>query len=367
MALLRFRCEHCGKRLQTDRRRGDEVACPHCRNISIVPPGAVDWSPPADPATGDDHPHEEVAESHGGVLAAAANYLPSWGSSVVLHLALILVALMGTWMALRPQEPLEVETTFVRNKRHFEYTQRQQGSRTTRRPKSEEQSDYVFRPTKNPVQGFTPFDTQPIELIGTWNGSGGTPYGGIEGFADGRGPGGPDGFQNIFTWSQKATRIVFVIDRSGSMTDSITYVKNELRRFLHHLRPNQSFHVIFYSSGPALEMPTRKLIAATEGNKLAACEFIDSIVPTGETKPAEALKAAFRLQPEVIHLLTDGEFDKKNIDLVDRLNVGKKVQVNTYCFIYPDGEWLCQEIARRNGGVYKYVDEDSLGGDVASR
>lgn len=158
----------------------------------------------------------------------------------------------------------------------------------------------------------------------------------------------------------KSDTLVYVVDRSGSMTDSIMYVKYELKRSIRMLKPNQHFHVIFYSTGPAVEMPPRKLVPATENNKLAAYEFIDSIVPVGQTDPAAALKAAFRDHPDIIYFLTDGEFDRKIPGLVRRLNVDKKVRVNTFCFIYTGSQQMMQQIAEENGGSYKYIGEDDL-------
>ena len=155
-------------------------------------------------------------------------------------------------------------------------------------------------------------------------------------------------------------KIVYVIDRSGSMTDSIMYVKYELRRSIRMLKPNQLFHVVFYSTGPAVEMPPRKLIPATEANKLAAYEFIDAIVPVGQTDPTEALKAAFRVKPDIIYFLTDGALDRKIPRLVEKLNADKKVEVHTFCFVYTAGEAVMREIAEKNGGAYKYISEDDL-------
>ena len=159
-----------------------------------------------------------------------------------------------------------------------------------------------------------------------------------------------------------ADKIVFVVDRSGSMTDSIMYVKHELKRSIGKLKRSQQFFVIFYSSGPPQMMPVRKLLPATEANKQLAYEFIDNIIPIHQTDPDEALTEAFKLNPDLIYLLTDGEFDKKTIGHIDGLNRGRKVTVNTICFLYdqPVAEGILMEIASRNNGKYKYVGEDDL-------
>jgi len=158
----------------------------------------------------------------------------------------------------------------------------------------------------------------------------------------------------------RAGSIVYVIDRSGSMTDAISYAKFELKRSIRELGAEKEFHVIFYSSGPPVEMPTRRLVNATDRNKQLAFEFIDGIIPQGETDPSKALERAFDVKPELIYLLTDGEFDKATVGLVKRLNAAGKVKVHTIGFLYRMGEQVLKQIADQNGGQYKFVTEKDL-------
>jgi len=72
------------------------------------------------------------------------------------------------------------------------------------------------------------------------------------------------------------------------------------------------------------------------------------------------LTQAFRLEPDTIFLLTDGEFDREIVGHIERLNRDKQVRIHTICFIYSNGEPMLKEIARDNGGTYKYVGEDDL-------
>lgn len=359
---LRFRCEHCGKRLQVDQQPGELVACPYCRNTVTVPADAQEYVPGKPQAAQTEGEGEEVLEEEttgDAVVAFLATYLPSWGTSVVLHLAMILVALMATWVATKKPEDVEYQAqTVVKEKKKLirEMKRSAPKSRTTRRAQSKQVSSFVFKTTENPIPDVAANRLNPVEVIGI--GGGGRDFGGMAGFGTGRGggSGGPD----FFGVGGVAEKIVYVVDRSGSMTDSIMYVKYELRRSIRMLKPNQRFYVVFYSTGPAVGMPSGKLVPATEQNKLAAYEFIDSIVPVGQTDPSEALKQAFSVGPELIYLLTDGEFDRKIVPLIDKLNAKKDVTVHTFCFIYTGGEAILQEIAQRNGGEYKYIGEDDL-------
>jgi len=158
-------------------------------------------------------------------------------------------------------------------------------------------------------------------------------------------------------------KVVYVIDRSGSMSDSIDHVKNALKKCLKDLTDKSQFHIIFYSSGPPVEMPTRRLVDATDRNKQLAFEFIDGVALQGETDPSKALERAFACQPDAIYLLTDGEFDKSIVGLVKQLNVGGKVTVHTISFLYQMGEGVLKKIAEENGGQYKFVSGADLDKD----
>ncbi len=155
-------------------------------------------------------------------------------------------------------------------------------------------------------------------------------------------------------------KVIYVIDRSETMTDSIDFLKYELKRSIGELEDDQEFHVIFYSSGPTIEMPTQRLVNATERNKQLAFEFTDSIVAQGQTEPSKALERAFACQPEVIYILTDSEFDRGVVNLVKRLNAGGKVTVHTIGFLYEDGAGILKQIAKDNGGKFKHVTATGL-------
>jgi DNA-directed RNA polymerase subunit RPC12/RpoP len=360
---LRFQCSKCGKRLTVAQAPGEEVVCPHCGQVSIVPsdakrvsaaPGAAGASAQGDEAGADEQPQEETGMD--SVMGWLALYLPSWGTSVVLHAALIILAAFFSWQVYGEQKPFEYTSDVVyqnkpktarRQQTKFQDAEPSRGKMTPR-PTS------FLKNMTNPFPDVADNKMDVLEVIGV--GGGGKEIGGLEGFGTGgRGPGffGAGG-------TDEANKIVYVVDRSGSMTDSMEYVKFELKRAIGELGPEKSFHVIFYSSGPPVEMPTARLVDATDRNKKLAYEFIDGIIPHGQTDPSEALDKAFKVKPELIYLLTDGEFDRSIVDLVKNLNVGKKVTVHTIGFIYDTGEKVLKEIASQNNGKYKFVGEKDL-------
>jgi hypothetical protein len=157
--------------------------------------------------------------------------------------------------------------------------------------------------------------------------------------------------------------IVYVSEHSGRMADIIMYVKHEMKRSIQLLKPTQSFYVVFGRRESLLEIPGHKLVLATEENKQRAFEFIDGIVPLGVTDPSEAIKKAFEQRPELIYFLSDGQFDQGIVSLIQRLNSGKKVTVNTICFAMDStdkGKAIMQKIAQQNNGEYKFLSEEDL-------
>jgi len=290
-----------------------------------------------------------------------ALYVPTYGTSVVLHVAVgLLLAFMITWPG-ATSKPLflPVKGGIVPIRPPVKTERRESRDERKSRGKLRVQpSSLVREPTQNPFPDVATNYMRTLHVIGI--GQGGDRFGGFEGLDRTGTSFGPS--EEII--GEPAGKIVYVVDRSGSMTDSIDFVKAELRRSIMKLGDDVEFHVIFYSSGPPVEMPTRRLVHATQRNKGLAYEFIDRIVPEGETDPSKALQRAFAVRPELIYLLTDGEFDRGIIDLVKRLNAGGRARVFTIGFLYTrpgtPAEGILKQIARQNGGEYKFVSEQDL-------
>jgi hypothetical protein len=329
------------------------------------------------------------------ILDWVALYVPAYGTSLLLHMAVGLLAWFLSWQV----QPVVADTHFNNQPRHVVMVPKipiqppQQdkkpmvrledkdkpkaapGKRGAPGEKSAQPSagNGLLRPgpsgpLKDPTLDPFPGDVathnlQPVDPIGL--GSGGLRASGLLGAGKGRanffGTGGDGGEEGGDGDGGGLRKIVYVVDHSGSMSDSLEYVKRELQRSIEELNEEWEFHVIFYSSGPPIEMPSRRLVYADERNKLMAFTFIDGVIAEGETDPSKALERAFACQPEMIYLLTDGEFDRSVVDKVRRLNAGAKVTVNTIAFIYRNGEEILKQIARENGGDYRFVSEQEAG------
>ena len=334
-----FKCQFCGKTLKAEDSLS-KVQCPHCNNI-IEKFGDL-----------------TEKDQQNNIINFIANYIPSWGTSAIMHLALVLIVLMASWTSSIKYPNVEYTADIIVKKQNniVRNETTNSSSRTTHR-KVDNPGSFIYNKSLNPTPDLFKNNIKPVDTLGIGGGS--MDFGGLEGWGRGRkgnsddswfGDGGEKNYKNI----------VYVIDRSGSMTDTIMYVKHELRKSIRNMSSSQKFYIVFYSSGPSVGISSGKLVPAIDINKELAYEFIDSMIPVGRTDPSDALKKAFSMSPDVIHLLTDGEFEKDIIPLIDNLNKYKKISINTYCFVYPPGEYMLQEIARKNNGSYKFISESDF-------
>jgi hypothetical protein len=185
----------------------------------------------------------------------------------------------------------------------------------------------------------------------------GTPGGG------GIGPKGP-----VFGHGGNAKKIAFVCDASGSMLNKFSTLRRELANTIQGLRAIQSFSVVFFQEQSFKALDEQTLIMATPENKLKATNFLeDKIVPRGETNPIPGLEIAFKQKPELIYILTDGDFPDNDAVLkkIRELNKDHKVKVNTIAFVNESDtdtafQALLKQIAQENGGIYRFVKESDL-------
>jgi len=164
---------------------------------------------------------------------------------------------------------------------------------------------------------------------------------------------------DFFSSGGTAYSVVYVVDRSGSMVLTLAALKRELKRSLRALQPMQKFHVIFFNAGEPLEAPGGRLVWATRANVQRCCRFIDTVFPEGRTNPASAIRRALALKPDLIYLLTDGDFDPQIVEQISALNTAG-VKINTIAYTSERGGILLRRIAARSGGVYRYVAEEEL-------
>ncbi len=180
-----------------------------------------------------------------------------------------------------------------------------------------------------------------------------------------RAGGGPAGSLWGVGKGQRARSIVYVMDRSGSMDGTLGVLKRELLRAIGRLEPDQTFNVIWFNEGRAT-LWSRRMMKATIDNKREAFDQVKSVQPSGRTEPEDAVSRALRFEPDVMFLLSDGDFGEYNeavIGLFKEKNRRGRTIVNTILFIYDtggDGGKTLRKIAKMNNGTYKHVTEDDV-------
>ncbi len=105
----------------------------------------------------------------------------------------------------------------------------------------------------------------------------------------------------------------------------------------------------------------------TPAHKRNAYKFLDDVTTSGTTDPIPGLTLAFAQHPQLVYLLTDGDFpDNKAVkEKIKELNRDHKVKINTIAFVNnqdtdTDFKALLSDIAKESGGTYKYVAENEL-------
>jgi hypothetical protein len=171
-----------------------------------------------------------------------------------------------------------------------------------------------------------------------------------------------------------ASRVVYVCDASGSMSGQRrALLVRELGKAVRELRPPQMFNVIFFRNEEPIIF-TPQLTIATPSNKVKADEWMaEKYEARGKTLPIPAIETAFRQEPQLIYLLTDGIFDdaagvEKRVEDLLRLN-GNKLKINTILFVSSadasSSETVAateslKKIARSGGGEFRLVREEDL-------
>jgi uncharacterized protein with von Willebrand factor type A (vWA) domain len=141
---------------------------------------------------------------------------------------------------------------------------------------------------------------------------------------------------------------------SGRTLDGISnfqQVQQELRRSIKALKPNQSFTVIAFCDRPVFEQDLIDQKAeATAKKRLSS--WVDNLLSGGGTDPRDAVRIALNASPDIVYLLSDGEFPVEYVDEIRGMNQRKSV-IHTVS-IGMDAQTL-RQIASDSGGKHTTV------------
>jgi hypothetical protein len=186
----------------------------------------------------------------------------------------------------------------------------------------------------------------------------------------------------IFGHGSNVRSIIYVCDASGSMVgQGDDALKTELKRDIANLSPIQQFNILIFhetrTGSQYQALSEDKMLMGTPSSKGQAFDFIDNLPFSSVNNPIPALEEAFREQPQLIFLLSHGDFNNRynttnNADVLNRindLNAEKRTKVNTVLLLgerkreQTDRKKLdaiMEKIAHDNGGTFHSYYSDEL-------
>ncbi len=319
-------------------------------------------------------PEEEEQEQKQATVAdevgdALQTVLP-WMTSLLFHVAIVVLALFVVWSVAPVLE--EDDVPIIPSARltdkpggalsQSESVQMESTAQNVRNVQSESVS------TDQAIENLNTNLDSNLELVGVSGGAasdggklapfGTTAEGGIK--ADFYGTGG------------NARKIIYIVDASGSLIDSLPFVIQELKDSISGLSDQQQYSIIFFQAGDPIEVPPKGWKTANAEIKRLTMDWISlesaHIIPRGKTDPIKAIQMAIRYKPELVFVLSDnitgrGEYEVDRAELLKFLkdNTDPKTKINTIQFLYPDSLNTLKDIAAQHGGIYKFVTEEDLG------
>jgi hypothetical protein len=160
----------------------------------------------------------------------------------------------------------------------------------------------------------------------------------------------------FFETETRANAVGFIVDCSSSMAGAkFEAVRSELARSILQLKSDQRFFVVFFNDSffPMTGNSARPaLVPADLRSKQQILAFLKSATSSGGTNPEPALRFMAGLRPDVVYLLTDGEFQQLQPDTYRQL-AGARIAVHTIGFETGYTVPILQEIASRTQGTYR--------------
>lgn len=145
------------------------------------------------------------------------------------------------------------------------------------------------------------------------------------------------------------TSVVYVIDRSGSMSGApFKSVSAALCDAIDVLTKDQRFSVILFSNQPQFVGPDH-LTQASEEHKASIKAVLKRTGIDGGTVPFPAIKLAIDLRPDAIILLSDGEFSLMDVQQTRQYNHRHQQPVTIHCIGLERQIESLQRLARENG------------------
>ena len=339
------------------------------------------------------------------LTSQVAEFLPSWMSSLVFHLALVLIlALIVTTQGGFGGNNISLDLSTGGSESGAEgdggileeaVSMPSELASASTEAATEQTTEVVPDPLGALPKFEMPDMTSAAGALAGMSSAEGSGDGDSDGTGEGAGEGegegdGSDGGigigpvrTSIFGLVDEGTKFVYVFDRSESMNSVLSYssegktifsitpleaAKAELIRSLEDLHGGNRFGVVFYNHEPfvfSLGKKMRGLFPASKSMKAKAVAFVRGIYGQGMTQHVSPLEIALRMKPDVIFLLTDGEEkddpSTAQLDALRKLN-GGRAKINVIQFVHePRVDSQLQKLAAENGGKHIYFNMSRLG------
>ncbi len=188
---------------------------------------------------------------------------------------------------------------------------------------------------------------------------------------DGAGMAKTAGKPTVFGSKFSAINYVFVIDNSNSMTRGrFETALIQLMLTVNQLTPKQRFYVIFYSDtayGMMHPNTVQTLVPATQRNKNALGQWLQTVPLCLQTRGRKAIQAAIDLDPDVIYILGDGAFTDGADDYFIN-NPHERIVIHTRGMeVDKKNAMSFQKLAKAHRGNYKDVGVMPEGAAMAQR
>ena len=162
-------------------------------------------------------------------------------------------------------------------------------------------------------------------------------------------------------------RVIYLVDASGSMLDSLPDAVKFVQRDLSALRSPTRFQMIFFHADEVVDAPLG-LQAATSRAKAGVWRWVEreglSLQAAGGSDVRQALRSALALGATRVVILSDDKFNRRSswgvgVELIPSIREeldGRDVTIDTVEFYYRGRSGALEAVADAFGGEYVFVD-----------
>lgn len=169
---------------------------------------------------------------------------------------------------------------------------------------------------------------------------------------------------------QPPARIVFLVDASGSLVDSLPQMLVWLNRAVQTIESDERFAIYFFKSGEPISIKPEGMIAPKrEVLKQIGKDWLSAdslpVFPSGRSNPTRAIAKALALNPTDIYFLSDDAFAltqgdstaQQAMELVKAALGESDARVHGVQFFYRNDDSLLETLANETKGTFEFVRE----------